>query len=221
MKRTVNCSILSLSVFLVAGCSFHRGKVAHLARAESDYYRDLIIVLKTNRNTLQTGLEEQLKADLNRQREVLRWERDLSKAEVLLQANEASTNDLKLLLMKTAEADLSSLDSFLALDSIEKSRVQAVLGLYDALINAVSALAANNQVITTYLGNDNATYALSSLDVPAMASAISGIRDAQRDLQGLTELSAEQKKAESERLERSIEQTQKTLINALSLLPKK
>lgn len=221
MKRTVIHSILPLIVFLVAGCAFHRGKVAHLARAESDYYRNLLVVLKTNRETLQMGLEEQLKAGLNRQREVLRWERDLAKAEVVLQANEASTNDLKLLLMKTAEADLSSLDSFLALSSVDKNRVQAVLGLYDALIGAVEALAANNQVITTYLGDDNAAYALSSLDVPGMASAISGIRSAQRNLQGLTELSAEQEKKESERLEKGIEQAQKTLINALSLLPKK
>ena len=221
MKRTIIYSILSISVFLVVGCSFHRGKVAHLARAESDYYRDLLVVLKTNRDTLKLGLEEQLKAHLNRQREVLRWERDLAKAEVVLQANEASTNDIKLLLMKTAEADLSSLDSFLALASIDKNRVQAVLGLYDALITAVEALATNNQVITTYLGDDNTTYALKSLDVPAMVSAISGIRNAQRDLQGLTELSAEQKQKENERLEKSIEEAQKTLINALSLLPKK
>src|ERR1017187_3543677 len=218
MKRTIIYSILSISVFLVVGCSFHRGKVAHLARAESDYYRDLLVVLKTNRDTLKLGLEEQLKAHLNRQRDLLRWERDLAKAEVVLQANEASTNDIKLLLMKTAEADLSSLDSFLALASIDKNRVQAVLGLYDALITAVEALATNNQVITTYLGDDNTTYALKSLDVPAMVSAI---RNAQRDLQGLTELSAEQKQKENERLEKSIQEAQKTLINALSLLPKK
>jgi hypothetical protein len=221
MKKTIVHLILSVGVCLIVGCSFHRGGVAHLARAESNYYRDLLVVLKTNRNTLELGLAEQLKADLNRQREVLRWERDLAKAEVVLQANEASTNDIKLLLMKTAEADLSSLDSFLALSSVGKTRVQAVLGLYDALIKAVEALATNNQVITTYLGNDKATYALSSLDVPAMVSAISGIRNAQRDFQGLTELSAEQKKKESDRLERSIDQAQKTLINALSLLPKK
>jgi hypothetical protein len=85
--------------------------------------------LKTNRNTLELGLEEQLKADLNRQREVLRWELDLAKAEVLLKANKASSNDIRLLLMKTAEADLSRLNSFLALSSIDKNRVQAVLGL--------------------------------------------------------------------------------------------
>jgi hypothetical protein len=83
------------------------------------------------------------------------------------------------------------------------------------LIKAVEALATNNRAITTFLGNDNATYALSSQDLPAMVSAISVIRNAQRDLQGLTELSVEQKEKESDRLGKSIEQAQKNTHQCL------
>ena len=121
--------LLLISATLGGGCAFKRANVASLSQRQEAYYTSLSTVLRTNRDQLQLGFTEQLKADLIRQRNLLTWERDLAKAEVLLQVDATTTGNQRLLLMKTAEADLGSLKRVQALKDIDQSRLQALMDL--------------------------------------------------------------------------------------------
>jgi hypothetical protein len=208
--------ILSLSCLgLVSGCAFKRGNVAALSREQSDYYTKLGTTLRTNRARLQLGLTEQLKADLVRQRNLLAWERDLAKAEILLQVDAKTTGNQRLLLMKTAESDLGSLKQVQALNDIDSSRLQALMNLDNAVINAVDALEKNNRVMTNYLNAGKVTFALRSLDVQGVVTAVSTLHDMRDQLKGVEARTTQQKAEQGQRLQNDVNRARDVVLKVL------
>src|SRR5262245_56488700 len=108
MKSTLLVSTVVAGLF-AQGCAFHRGNVAALSKSEDIYYAKLRDTLTSSRASLADGLEKQLRADRVRQGNLLEWQRDLDKAEVLLQVDSNTSGNSRLLLMKTTESDLKSL----------------------------------------------------------------------------------------------------------------
>jgi hypothetical protein len=215
MNSTILFSFLLAYALFASGCAFNRANVAALSQEEDAYHDKLGAILRENRETLKVGLTEQLKADLIRQRNLLAWERDLAKAEILLQVDANTTGNRRLLLMKSAESDLASLSQVQALQEIDLTRLQAVMDLYDAVINAVDALHKNNQGITQYLSGKDTEFALRSLDVQGIVTAVSTLRDARDQLKGVEARTAQEKIKENERLQRNIDRARDVLIKAL------
>jgi hypothetical protein len=215
MKRTRFFIAMIGLVLIGNGCAFNRANVAALSQEQDAYYAKLGKTLRDNREKLQLGLTEQLKVDLARQRNLLTWERDLAKAEILLRVDANTRRNRRLLLMKSTESDLASLSQVQALADIDHARLQAIMDLYDAVITAVDTLQKNNAVITTYLGSRDAEFALRSLDVQGVVTSVSTLRDVQDQLKGVEERSAQEKIKENERLQKDIERARDVLIQAL------
>ncbi len=215
MKPTWFFLALMGTLLLGNGCAFNRANVAALSQEQDAYYSKLGKTLRENRDKLKLGLSEQLKADLVRQRNLLTWERDLDKAEILLQVDANTTGNRRLLLLKSAESDLASLSQVQALQDIDRARLQALMDLYDSVINAVDALQKNNSVVTKYLGSRNAEFALRSLDVQGVVTTISNLRDVRDQLKGVAARSAQEKIKEDERLQKDIGRAREVFIKAL------
>lgn len=208
------CSLL-IGASLGAGCSFNRSNVAALTQEQEIYYSKLDSSLRGGRNRLELGLTEQLKADLVRQQNLLTWQRDLTKAEILLQVDANTTGNQRLLLMKTAEADLDSLKQVQALGDIDRVRLRALMDLYDAVVAAVDALEKNNQVLTNYLGGGNVEFALRSLDVQGAVTAVSTLHDLTDQLKGVEMRSAQVKAEQDQRLQDEIGRARDVIVKAL------
>ncbi len=202
-----------LALLLTVGCAMNRANVTALSQEQQTYYSDLGSVLQENRSTLALGLEEQLKADRVREREMMNWERDLQKAEVLLRVDANVTGNQKLLSMKLAELNLEAVDGLSGVQS-DQLRKEAILTLYDTLSKAVVTLEKNNNILVSYLGSGDKEFALRSLDVEGIVRVISTIRSAQEKLGQIEERSEEERKKESERVQKSIERARDLLIKA-------
>jgi hypothetical protein len=168
-------------------------------------------MLEANRTKLETGLNEQLKADRVRELNLMEWERDLQKAEVLLQVDADVTGNQKLLSMKLAELNLEEVDS-LSRNAIDESREKAILKLYDELKEAVRLLKENNEKLLNYLSSGDKEFALRSLDVGGIVRMVSTIRGLQEELGQIEKRSEEERKKEDERIRKSIERTQDLLV---------
>jgi len=204
-----------LCLLCASGCAFKRTNVAALAHAQADYYDKLDASLRGSRDRLQLALTEQLKADLVRQRNLLTWRRDLDKAEILLQVDANTTGNQRLLLMKTAESDLGSLKEVQGLRDIDRVRLNALMALYDAVINAVATLEKNNQILTNYLSSGNASFALHNLDVQGVVTAVSTLHDLTDQLKGAETRTAQEKAAQDQRLQNDINRARDVLIKVL------
>lgn len=203
--------IVSLSVLFSTGCAMKRANITALSQEQQTYYKQLGSMLVTNRNKLETGLSEELKADRIREFNLMDWKRDLQKAEVLLQVDANVTGNQKLLSMKLAELNLESIDT-LSRDEIDQTRKQAILNLYDKLIESIMLLEKNNEIILSYIGSGDKKFALRSLDVNGMVRTVSNIRGLQEDLGEIEKRSEEEQKKESEQIRKSIERVQNLLI---------
>src|SRR5258708_26697126 len=109
MKLSRLAALLAGCALFASGCAFHRGNVAALSKEQDSYYAKLEETLTKGRPNLVDALAKQLRADRVRQGNLLEWERDLAKAEVLLQLNANTSGNRRLLLLKTTESDLKSL----------------------------------------------------------------------------------------------------------------
>ena len=208
-------------VLAAAGCSTHRGNVTGLVRKEQAYFAGLQNVLATNRVRFEQGLTLQLSSQAKRKANLLEWERDLARADILLQVNADTRGNQQLLLTKLAEADLADHDRWAAAQQIDQARLQALLKLYDAVIQAVQAVRDNNQALLEYLGSSNAKFALQSIDVAAVARAANDLRDIRAELHGAEQRSAEQKAKDYEALEKKIESARNALLKGFHQLPNK
>ena len=200
---------------LGCGCAFHRSHVAALSQGQDQYYADLHTALEKNRDQLQAGLTRQLEVRRARERELLEWQRDLAKIDVLLRVGTETKGGQRSLLTEAAASDLDSVNQVLALETIDQARLAAMLNLYDAVIKAVAALQTNNQAITQYLKSNSAEFALKSLDVSAAAAAISDLRDLRDQLKGAQALSATAKAANAAKLEKNLEKVRDDLLQGL------
>ncbi len=213
MKR-VGMLLVSLAL-LGTGCAFHRSNVAALSQRQDQYYADLQSALEKNRDALKAGLTRQLEVRRARERELLEWQRDLAKLDVLLRVGTETKGGQRALLTEAAASDLASVNQVLELETIDQVRLDALLNLYDAVINAVAALQKNNVAITQYLQSGNAEFALKSLDAAALATAISDLRDLRGQLQGAEARSDAAKAADAEKLEKNVEKARDALLQGL------
>lgn len=212
-RRKMLLTILGLVA--LSGCFLKAPNVTELVKAQEAYYGDLSSLLDQQRATLSDALAAQLDADRARQRELLLWERDLSKADVLLQTPQQASGARKLLLMETAEVDLITAEEYRSLERIDQDRKDAILRLYDALGTAVEALRKNTKVISEYLGSDDATLALRSIDTEAIAYAVTRIREAAKDVESTEERSQEERAKAAERLDKRLEQAREAILKGL------
>src|SRR5258708_27168864 len=215
MKLIRLAALLAGCALLASGCAFHRGNVPALSKEQDSYYAKLEETLTKGRPNLVDALAKQLQADRVRQGNLLEWERDLAKTEVLLQVNANTSGNRKLLLLKTTESDLKSLSQVQALQEIDHARQQAILDLYDGVIKATKALRNNNRPITEYLSGGNAVFALRSLDIQGVVTAVSTLEDVQNQLKGVQVRSDQEKIKENQRLQSEIERARDVVLKAL------
>jgi len=202
---------VGLSLLLTTGCPMNRANITALSQGQQAYYNKLGNMLKENRSTLEEGLKQQLKADRIREINLMEWQRDLQKAEVLLQVDANVTGNQKMLSMKLAELSLEAANSP-SRNSIDQSREEAILKLYGKLSKAVELLEKNNETILNYLGSGDKEFALRSIDVEGIVRIVSDIRILQEQLGQIEKRSEEQRKEESDRIRVSIERAQNLLI---------
>jgi hypothetical protein len=212
--RIRRCAIglLSCAILFSAGCGVHRGNMTALSQEQQQYFAKLEDTLRKKRPTLAIAIEEQLKVDRTRQQNLLDWQRDQEKADVLLARQPDVTGADRLLHMKLAELDLESVERVAELRQIDESRKNAILKLYDRLVTALSTLQQNSDTLLRYLESKDAVFALKSLDVEGMFRVATSIREGSEELGHLKEASAEEIRARREFAEQAVERTRSLLI---------
>jgi hypothetical protein len=211
--KTGKCIMLASSIALLftAGCTMSRANVTALSQEQHIYYDKLGNMLQNNRPILELGLKEQLEADRVRELHLMNWRRDLQKAEVLLQVDTNVTGNQKLLSMKLAELNLEAVGE-LSKNTIDQSRQEAILKLYDKLSEAITLLARNNDILLKYLGSNDENFALRSLDVEGIVRMVATVHSLQEELGQIEKKLEEQQKKESEQIRKFIERAQDLLI---------
>lgn len=214
MNRSVCLTAMLACALAATGCAFHRANVTALGAEQAAYYAKLKKTLQENRSQLAAGVEEQLKADQLRRQKLLAWDRELAKAELLLQGDAHVAGDRTLFLMKLAELDLDSLEKVHALEQLDQDRLRTAMALYDGVIQATEALEKNNRVLIEYLGNGEERFILRSLDIAGVARATSALREAEEQLRGVHVRSDDEARQERERAQRLMERARDLLLKA-------
>ncbi len=140
------------------------------------------------------------------------WERDLRKAEVLLQRNPSISRDERLLSMTLAEVDLADVARLTALEGVDDSRQKVLLALYDKVWKAVEALEKNNAVLLKYLESRDAVFALRSLDVDGIFRLVADLRAVEGEMTRVDARAQEQQKKQDERIQAAIDRARDLLI---------
>ena len=204
--------LVMLALGLLPACASTRQGITDLSQDQQAYFSALQQMLVANRPLFEAGLQAQLDADRVRQRNQLMWERDLRKAEVLLQSDPSISGDERLLSMKLAEVDLADVARVAALEGIEESRQKALLVLYDKVRKAVEALEKNNTVILKYLESKDAAFALRSLDVDGIFRLVADLRAVEGEMARVDARAQEQQKKQDERLQAALDRARDLLI---------
>lgn len=215
MRRALWHSVLLLLVMVsAAGCALSRKGVVGLGHAQGDYYTALHDTLKAQRGTLDAGLTVELSADRTRQRNMLQWERELERAEVILQQrNPNVTGEQRLLEMKLAELDLAAVDRLSGLQGVDEVRKGTILRLYDKVIQAVDALERNNRIILTYLEGSDAAFFLRSVDIDGIFRLVADIQEVRNELAHSDKRAQEQQQKQGESVRQAVERVRNLLIN--------
>jgi hypothetical protein len=210
-RRLAAVAVLTCALAFMTGCA--RQGVTALAQAQDEFFNRMVDRMKTNRDLLRVGLEEQLVSDRVRQQNLLEWQRDLDKAEIILQQRSGDvTGEERLLSMKLAEADLNAVGRVAALRDIDTARRDAILALYDKVASAAAAVARNNKTILHYVEGRDATFALRSLDVSSLVQSTTALREAGSTLGVLKKQSDEEERKQAEALQKAIERARDVLI---------
>ena len=204
--------LVMLALEFLPACASTRQGITDLSQDQQAYFPALQQMLVANRPLFEAGLQAQLDADRVRQRNQLMWERDLRKAEVLLQSDPSISGDERLLSMKLAEVDLADVARVAALEGIEESRQKALLALYDKVRKAVEALEKNNTVILKYLESRDAAFALRSLDVDGIFRLVADLRAVEGEMARVDARAQEQQKKQDERLQAALDRARDLLI---------
>jgi len=212
MRWHLRTFLLILPLGLLPACAIPRQGITDLSQDQQAYFSALEQTLVANRPLFEAGLQTQLDADRVRQYNLLMWERDLRKAEVLLQSDPSVSGDERLLSMKLAEMDLADVARLAALEGIEDSRQKALLALYDKIRKAVKALEKNNTVLLKYLESKDAAFALRSLDVDGIFRVVADLRAVEGDMARVDARAQEQQKRQDERLQAAIDRARDLLI---------
>ena len=196
---------------LAQACSFNRTNVSALVDQQNAYYGDLRRTLSEDRTQLQRGLELQVKTSRERRENLAEWEFDLQKAEVLLQVDPDVSGNQRLLSYKLAEIDLAAAENGVY-DFNEAARAAAIVSMYDKVIVAIRELEKNSAVLAEYFAASDEEFALRNLDIDGIVRAAAGIRDVQETLAKIEERTDEDKRAEQEKLQKSIERARDVLL---------
>ena len=203
-------------LLLLSACTSGRDSITALSQEQSTYFDKLEEELKKQRATFGTGIELQLIADAGSRRELLEWQRRQQKADILLQVDDNTEGNRELLLLKLAELDIGLLEQQRATERIDSARLDAILALYDALINAAAALKKNNDAILQYLESDDLTFAAKSLDVGGVVAAQSALQDVAAALDLVDRRSAEARAKQDEELQKNLDKAREAVIKGLS-----
>ncbi len=204
--------LIVLAFGLMPACASTRQGVTDLSREQQAYFSALKHTLTENRPLFDAGLRAQLEADRVRQWDLLMWERDLRKAEVLLQSDPSVSGDVRLLSMKLAEVDLADVARLAALEGIEESRQKALVALYDKVQKAVEALEKNNTVLLKYLESRDAVFVLRSFDIDGTFRLVSDLRAVEAQMARVDARAQEQQRKLDERLQAAIDRARDLLI---------
>jgi len=210
--RHLRAFLLIGALGLLSACASAREGIADLSQEQHDYFSALEHTLVDHRSLFETGLQTQLDADRVRQRNLLMWERDLRKAEVLLQSDPGISGDERLLSMKLTEIDLADVARVAALEGAEESRQKALLALYDKVIKAVQVLEKNSAVILKYLESKDAVFALQSLDLDGVFRLVADLRAAEGEMARLDVGAREAQRKQDERLQAALHRARDLLI---------
>lgn len=215
MKRCLNPLLSLVLLVLLAGCAKRAGILA-VNQDQLQYYGELKELLQKERAILAAGLELQLSSDRERQLKLLQWERDLTRAEVILSTPQNPAGAKRLLHMKMAELDLADRHRVRELDNIDVARMETILDQYDNLIRAVGAIEKNTNTINRYLATDDSTFALRSLDVDSLVYAITAIQQTREELGHIEKRTDEERTAESKRVREAIERAKDMIIKVFN-----
>lgn len=205
---------IAIGFLILSLCGCGKASIVALSQEQDAYYAKLSSTLESQRELFDSAIDTQLQADESRRRQILEWNRSLSKADVLLQSGKTKGRE-RLLLSKTAELDIASQQDFLKLSEAERVRGQALKDLYGALIDATLAAQKNNTQITDYLTSGTASFALQSLDAGGVSLAVSTLQARLDQLKSATAKTADQRKQDQETLQKQIDETRNVLIKVL------
>lgn len=212
-RATRSAFVLLFTLVALSGCALSRSGLTGLSQAQRDYYAALGKTLKDNRQTLDSGLTLQLSADRTRQRNILEWERDLQKAEVILeQRSKEVTGRQHLLELKLAELDLAAVDRVAAIQTIDEARKQTILKLYDKVIEGVAAVEKNNTTILTYLDGNDAKFLLRSLDLDGIFRVLGAIQQLQGELNQTSKQAQEEQQKQADDVRQAVQRARDLLI---------
>lgn len=216
MSKTVGALIL-LTAFLVTGCAFQRTDITALSQQQQTYYSELEELMEQNRLYLKEGLEVQAETSRIRRQHLANWELSVRKAEVLLAADRSVKNSQQLLAIVLADIELD--EKTTRASTVTDEEAQQMLMLYDGIRGHVAVLKNNNETIIEYLASKDKEFAVRSLDLGSINTAISGVREVQEQLGQIEKRSDEAKKTERERIEKSIDRAQDILLKVFSGKP--
>lgn len=208
---------LALTISLLPGCAANRAGVTELSEQQNSYYEKLDKQLQEGRSSLQAGLNAQLKANNQRRTELVNWTRDLERAEVLLQVDSDVTGNRQLLSYQLAQLDLQRVDALSIRDETSAQHIDAIMNLYDRVQAAVARLQKNNATITKYLGSGDSSFVVRSIDIDGIVAAVAGIQSSREQLSAVEARTTEERLAEREQLQKSVERAQNTLLRVFDL----
>ena len=214
MRRARGSALLFVfALVALSGCASSRSGLTGLSQAQQDYYAALNKTLRENQQTLDSGLTLQLSADRTRELNILEWERDLQKAEVILeQRSEKVTGRQRLLELKLSEVDLAAVDRVAAIQATDEARKQSILNLYKKIIEGVSALEKNNATILAYLDSNDTKFLLRSLDLDGIFRVIGAVQQLQGELNQTTKQAQEEQRKQADDIRQAVQRARDLLI---------
>jgi hypothetical protein len=93
--------------FGIQGCSWHRADISALSKAQQGYYNKLGNMLNDKQQTLNLAFDTMQQADSKHHRELLQWERDVRKTDILLHGDVGVKGNEKLFLIQLANITLA------------------------------------------------------------------------------------------------------------------
>jgi hypothetical protein len=214
MKLVRYLLALCLLVFVTAGCTLGRVNVDALSNDQDKYYSNLEALLKAHRIVLAAGLDTQKTANAERRFNLLQWQRDQTRTEILLSVANLTSDKGPLLLLKLAELDVADSKSSSASADLDQAKIDAILKAYDAIISSVQSAKKNNKAVLGYLGSGDAKFALQSFDIDAMVRADSLRRDAQAILNGVQQRTDAVRAADEQQTRDKLARARDALIKA-------
>lgn len=205
---------LCLTLILMAGCASNKSSIEKLTNEQDEYYKNLKGLLSKNASTMELALNVQLDADNKRQLAINEWERNIRKADILLQVGDTASGNQKLLSMELANIDLSS-ENINSINQIEQNQKKHISDLYNNLNEIVDQVEKNNDIILKYLSSNKIKFIMQSIDTVKIASLIADVKSLGGKIDKIEEIKDKIRERKTERTEKRKEETKDVIIKAL------